>query len=262
MQRNPKSATCFDMSLEGLKESISRKDACDILGRDLYHGDIIKFVDSYKNEYFVYVVDGQDELLDDRSYAPGIFNVPIEVSEKLVDVFSHYRYFKYESIALSRNDLHIQRIFTEPRHDNDIWNNGKFTAYKKIRNVGDCVNLDYNRDPIKFYLSVEYKECVGMFAYFENDIVDQGKIEAYFVTEIKKKETKANGFITLTFEHDISYTSNDGNISYKCSRPFQDAEAIKRAFPSDKWTIIDSTAKSIVVQGHRTEICFFNMNLS
>jgi len=153
--QNPKQPACFDLSLDTVP--MSKAGVTDLLGRELYHGDLIRFKNTNKCVVYAYVVDEHDELLVNRGIE---ISVPWQVSLNMPDAIGYYKHFEWESIMLSRNDVHVSSIFKEPH---DIFDNGTFEAYKTGKNLIDCANDCVY--PTKFFMSIKYKGCFGVFAY-------------------------------------------------------------------------------------------------
>ena len=260
----PKWAACFDLSQDDKAHTYGKQEASDMLGRDLFHGDLIKFTNKYEEKSHLYVINGQDKLLEDCSDVNTGFNVPLKVTSQLSDAINHYRNFTWETMELGPNDVNIKQIFAQApnhKHDHDILTNGRFVAFSKYD--GDSlVNQEQCREICKFYLHVRYKKCEGMFVYYRRLAVNLEMMEEYFANEIKKKEERDsnNGIVKLTFDHRVSYTVDGcgGGGKFTHVLPFDP----KQAFPSDKWTtsVDESTTTRTIVHGFRPELELFSKN--
>ena len=283
----PLVATCFDLSKDA-DMPLTRQAAADLLGRDVLHGDVIKLNRGEYDATYAYVVDGMPDLLEDRNCNTCVMDVPLEVTEGLADAMSHYRYFKWQTIALGRDDVHIRRVFVRP---SDVLDRGTFRAIREL-NGGAYVdsNIADYRDQVIFFLSVQYAGCYGNFEYFERSAFDQAQIEAYFEVEVERKRQKDDGIVTLTLDHCVSYKIDDGDFRHwrklpltpetvrqvgssyttifrssvhgifqkNCGQPY------RQAFPSDLWSIVDPSPQDgleVIVKGRRPELDLFSSKL-
>ena len=110
-------------------------------------------------------------------------------------------------------------------------------------------------DTEKFFLHIDYAGCGGFFTFYEIHGLDQELVERYFAGEVERKRKRDGGAVRLTLSHRVAFDIDD---THQWSRrdvylPLS-ADAVRRAFPSDKWAVVDGNAERGVVTGHQPEL--------